>query len=246
MQGRCLAAFHKILLIYFLAGLHQAAPLCGTLQLAMTDLPRHKGQRNRLVKLLISKGIHEAEVLRAISRVPRHLFIDSSFEEFAYQDKAFPIASGQTISQPYTVAFQSTLLEINPGMKVLEIGTGSGYQAAVLCEMGAKVYSIERQNELFNITSKLMRQMGYNLMMKYGDGFAGLPSYAPFDRIIVTCGAPEVPMELVNQLKAGGRMVVPVGQGSQLMKLVQKSPEGKVTVQDYGEFRFVPMLQKRS
>lgn len=213
----------------------------------MTDLPRHQGQRNKLVKLLINKGIRDAEVLRAISRVPRHQFIDSSFEEFAYQDKAFPIAAGQTISQPYTVAFQSSLLQVAPGMKVLEIGTGSGYQAAVLHLMGAKLHSIERQKELFDITSKLLlRQFGYNMLLKYGDGFAGLPTYAPFDRIIVTCGAPEVPLELVKQLKPGGRMVIPVGQGSQLMKLVEKSPQGRVTVTDYGEFRFVPMLQKRS
>lgn len=212
----------------------------------LQDLPRHKGQRNKLVKLLISKGIRQPEVLKAIGKIPRHLFMDSSFEAFAYQDKAFPIAADQTISQPYTVAFQSELLQVQTGTKVLEIGTGSGYQASVLCEMGCKVYSIERQKELFDITRQTMRKLGYSFVMKYGDGFAGLPSYAPFDRIIVTCGAPEIPQSLLAQLAIGGRMVIPVGQGSQIMKLVIRHSQDQFSVEDFGDFRFVPMLGNKN
>lgn len=216
--------------------------ICGT----MTDLHRHRGQRNKLIKILIGKGIRDENVLRAIQNVPRHLFMDSSFEDFAYQDKAFPIAAGQTISQPFTVAVQTSLLAVSKGDKVLEIGTGSGYQAAVLCEMGAKVYSVERQKELFDITRPLMTKLGYQLTMKYGDGFAGLPSFAPFDKIIVTAGAPEIPKELLNQLKEGGRMVIPLGMGSQKMKLIEKKENGEYSIKDYGDFRFVPMLRDRS
>lgn len=212
----------------------------------LQDLPRHKGQRNKLVKLLISKGIRQPEVLKAIGKIPRHLFMDSSFEAFAYQDKAFPIAADQTISQPYTVAFQSELLQVQTGTKVLEIGTGSGYQASVLCEMGCKVYSIERQKELFDITRQTMRKLGYSFVMKYGDGFVGLPSYAPFDRIIVTCGAPEIPQSLLAQLAIGGRMVIPVGQGSQIMKLVIRHSQDQFSVEDFGDFRFVPMLGNKN
>lgn len=212
----------------------------------LNDLPRHKGQRNKLVKLLITKGIRQPEVLKAIGRIPRHLFMDSSFEDFAYQDKAFPIAADQTISQPYTVAFQTELLQVKPGTTVLEIGTGSGYQASVLCELGCKVYSIERQKKLFDITRQTMRNLGYNFTMKYGDGFAGLPSYAPFDRIIVTCGAPNIPQTLLAQLSIGGRMVIPVGEGSQVMKLVIRNSEKDFTVEDYGDFRFVPMLGNKN
>lgn len=212
----------------------------------LQDLPRHKGQRNKLVKLLISKGIRQPEVLKAIGKIPRHLFMDSSFEAFAYQDKAFPIAADQTISQPYTVAFQSELLQVQTGTKVLEIGTGSGYQASVLCEMGCKVYSIERQKELFDITRQTMLKLGYSFVMKYGDGFAGLPSYAPFDRIIVTCGAPEIPQSLLAQLAIGGRMVIPVGQGSQIMKLVIRHSQDQFSVEDFGDFRFVPMLGNKN
>ncbi|MDZ7846375.1 MAG: protein-L-isoaspartate(D-aspartate) O-methyltransferase [Owenweeksia sp.] len=211
----------------------------------MKDLPRHQGQRNKLVKKLIELGIRQPEVLRAISKVPRHLFIDSSFEDHAYENKAFPIAAGQTISHPHTVAFQSQLLEVEPGHRVLEIGTGSGYQAAVLAEMGIKMFSIERQKALFDVTRLLMRKLGYNFLMKYGDGFQGLPSYAPFDRILVTAGAPEIPSLLVEQLGHGGRMVVPVGDGSRKMMLLTKDAAGNTRVKDYGEFRFVPMLAQR-
>ncbi len=212
----------------------------------LNDLPRHKGQRNKLVKLLITKGIRQTEVLKAIGKIPRHLFMDSSFEDFAYQDKAFPIAAGQTISQPYTVAFQSELLQVKPGMKVLEIGTGSGYQASVLHEMGCKVYSIERQKELFDITRQTMRKLGYYFEMKFGDGFAGLPSFAPFERIIVTCGAPKIPEALLLQMTVGARMVIPVGEGSQVMKLVTRQADGSFQVEDYGDFRFVPMLGNKN
>lgn len=212
----------------------------------LNDLPRHKGQRNKLVKLLIEKGIRQPEVLKAIGRIPRHLFMDSSFEDFAYQDKAFPIAAGQTISQPYTVAFQSELLQVVPGMKVLEIGTGSGYQASVLHELGCKVFSIERQKELFDITRQTMRKLGYNFTMKFGDGFAGLPSYAPFERVIVTCGAPRIPEALLSQMAIGARMVIPVGEGSQVMKLVTRDSDGSFSVEDHGDFRFVPMLGSKN
>lgn len=211
----------------------------------MNNLPRHQGQRNKLVKKLIDKGIRQPEVLKAIGKIPRHLFIDSSFEDYAYQDKPFPIAADQTISQPYTVAFQTELLQVQAGHKVLEIGTGSGYQAAVLAEMGAKVYSIERQKELFDITRQLMQKLGYTFTMKYGDGFQGLPSFGPFDRIIVTAGAPGIPEKLMEQLKEDGRMVIPVGTGSQTMKLITKE-EGEVKIEDHGVFRFVPMLGKRN
>lgn len=212
----------------------------------LNDLPRHKGQRNKLVRELIAKGIRQPEVLKAIGKIPRHLFIDSSFEDYAYQDKAFPIAAGQTISQPFTVAFQTELLQLAPGEKVLEIGTGSGYQACVLHEMGVKVFTIERQKELFDITRQNMRKLGYHFPMKYGDGFAGLPSFAPFDKVIVTAGAPGIPEKLVEQMKPGGRMVIPVGQGTQKMKLVTKDQTGEVLITDYGDFRFVPMLGSRN
>lgn len=212
----------------------------------LNDLPRHKGQRNKLVRELIAKGIRQPEVLKAIGKIPRHLFIDSSFEDYAYQDKAFPIAAGQTISQPFTVAFQTELLQLAPGEKVLEIGTGSGYQACVLHEMGVKVFTIERQKELFDITRQNMRKLGYHFPLKYGDGFAGLPSFAPFDKVIVTAGAPGIPEKLVEQMKPGGRMVIPVGQGTQKMKLVTKDETGEVLITDYGDFRFVPMLGSRN
>ncbi len=210
------------------------------------DQHRHKGQRNKLIRTLIQKGVRDEDVLKAIYKVPRHVFMDSSFEAFAYQDKAFPIAAGQTISQPYTVAFQTMLLQVEKGHKVLEIGTGSGYQAAVLCELGVKLFTIERQKELFDQTRVLMKKLKYNLQMKFGDGFAGVPSYAPFDRIIVTAGAPDIPPNLVKQLKIGGRMVIPVGDNTQQMKLVLRNSENEISVEDHGDFRFVPMLRNRN
>ena len=169
----------------------------------MKDTAKHQGLRNQLVSVLKEKGITDVNVLDAIKKIPRHLFLNSSFEDYAYQDKAFPIAAGQTISQPYTVAFQSQLLEIKKEHKVLEIGTGSGYQTAVLCLMGAKVYSVERQNELFKQTSTLLPKLGIRPKhLSFGDGYKGLPSYAPFDSIIVTAGAPFIPQPLMAQLKS--------------------------------------------
>lgn len=212
----------------------------------MYDLPRHKGKRNQLVKTLIGKGIRDKAVLKAVGKVPRHLFIDSSFEDYAYQDKPFPIAAGQTISQPYTVAYQTELLGVQAGQKVLEVGTGSGYQAAILVEMGVKVYSIERQKELFDHTRSLMRKLGYQFEMQYGDGYRGMPSRAPFHGIVVTAGAPYIPEPLTEQLAPGGRMIIPVGQGTQRMIIVEKDARGNLHQEKKGEFRFVPLLQDRN
>ncbi len=212
----------------------------------MKDTLRHQGLRNQLVNLLKDKGITDEKVLNAISRVPRHIFLDSSFEQHAYQDKAFPIAAGQTISQPYTVAFQSQALEIQGGEKVLEIGTGSGYQASVLCEMGVKVYSIERQKELFNFSNGILKKLGYSLVQKFGDGYQGLPTFAPFDRIIVTAGAPEIPKKLLSQLKVGGIMIIPVGVEDQEMIRVIRVSESKFSKKNMGAFKFVPMLENKN
>lgn len=208
---------------------------------------RHQGLRKRLVELLKTKGILDKAVLEAIGSVPRHLFIDdTAFLELAYQDIAFPIGSGQTISQPYTVAFQSALLELRPGMKVLEIGTGSGYQTAVLCKLGAKVFSIERHKPLYLQTKTRLGQMGLRPSLYFGDGYKGLPKEAPFDRIIVTCGAPFVPQDLLGQLKVGGVLVVPVGEGEeQRMLRMERMEDGGFSSEDKGRFRFVPMLEDR-
>lgn len=208
---------------------------------------KHQGLRNQLVKLLQSRGITDVNVLQAIAKVPRHLFIDSSFENFAYQDKAFPIGAGQTISNPYTVAFQSQLLQLKKEDKVLEIGTGSGYQTAVLCQMGAKVYSVERQNELFKKTSNLLKKLHYNpKYLTFGDGYKGLPSYAPFDSIIITAGAPIIPKALMSQLKIGGRMVIPLGEKSQIMTLLIRKSEKEFEKHEFGEFKFVPLLENKN
>jgi protein-L-isoaspartate(D-aspartate) O-methyltransferase len=214
----------------------------------MKETLRHQGLRNHLANLLKDKGIEDEKVLAAIARVPRHLFLDSSFEQHAYQDKAFPIAAGQTISQPYTVAFQTQVLEISPKDKVLEIGTGSGYQASVLCEMGAKVYSIERQKELFSFSNTLLKKLGYSLTQKFGDGYKGLPTFAPFDKIVVTAGAPNIPKALLAQLKVGGVMIIPVGnedEDQEMIKIVRKS-ETQFTQKKMGAFRFVPMLENKN
>lgn len=211
----------------------------------MKDLPRHTGQRNLLASLLADKGIANQQVLDAIKRVPRHLFLESSFEQFAYNDTAFPIAAGQTISQPYTVAFQSELLNVKPGAKVLEVGTGSGYQAAVLCQMGIKVFSIERQKELFDNTRLLLPKLGYHLTMKYGDGYKGMPAFAPFDGIVVTAGAPYIPKALMAQLKVGAKLVIPVGDENQIMTVVTRVSEQKFTKAEKGNFKFVPMLKEK-
>lgn len=203
--------------------------------------------RNQLADFLASKGITDAKVLEAIKTIPRHLFMDSSFESHAYQDKAFPITSGQTISQPYTVAFQTELLQVEKGQKVLEIGTGSGYQASVLLFLDVKLYSIERQSELFKQTKLLLSKLSYRTPKLYfGDGYAGLPKEAPFDRILVTCGAPEVPGALLSQLAVGGRLVIPVGEQTQMMTLYQRISEHKFHKSEHGEFQFVPMLPDKS
>jgi protein-L-isoaspartate(D-aspartate) O-methyltransferase len=212
-------------------------------QKILKDTAKHQGLRNQLVSVLQQKGITDVTVLDAIKKIPRHLFLNSSFEDYAYQDKAFPIAAGQTISQPYTVAFQSQLLEIKKEHKVLEIGTGSGYQTAVLCLMGAKVYSVERQNELFKQTSILLPKLGIRPKhLSFGDGYKGLPSYAPFDSIIVTAGAPFIPQPLMAQLKIGGRLVIPLGDEVQIMTLLIRVNETQFEKHDLGEFKFVPLL----
>ena len=212
----------------------------------MTDTFRHKGLRKKLVEELKTKGISNQAVLDAIGAIPRHLFLESSFLEFAYQDNAFPIGAGQTISQPYTVAIQSTLLNIKKNDKVLEIGTGSGYQAAVLHLMGAKVYSIERQRELFGKTKALLTTLDYRIKLFYGDGYLGLPSFAPFDKIIITCGAPFIPEKLLEQLKPNGILVVPLGEEVQTMTTIRKKSETDFIREEHGQFRFVPMLENKS
>ena len=210
----------------------------------MQDSFKHKGLRNKLVLDLKTKGIKDDSVLEAVKSVPRHLFMDSGFLDHAYQDKAFPIASGQTISQPYTVAFQTELLNVKKDHKILEIGTGSGYQAAILCHMGAKVYTIERIKELFRKTSVFLPSINYRpKKMIYGDGYLGYSEEAPYDSIIVTAGASEIPEKLINQLKIGGRMVIPVGEEVQKMKLVTKISESDFETKIFGDFQFVPMLK---
>ena len=213
----------------------------------MLDSFKHKGLRNKLIEKLSSKGISDNNVLDAINKVPRHLFIDNAFIHFAYEDKAFPIGEGQTISQPYTVAFQTQLLEIKPYEKVLEIGTGSGYQAAVLSLLDADVFTIERQKKLYNKTKEFLPKIGYRCEFIFGDGYKGLPNFAPFDKIIVTCGAPKIPEELLTQLKVGGRMVVPIGDGkNQKMHLIQKKSSQDYDISTHGNFLFVPMLDDKN
>lgn len=213
----------------------------------MIDTYRHKGLRKQLAEGIAAKGIKDREVLKAIANIPRHLFIpDNALHKFAYEDKPFPIGSGQTISQPYTVAFQTELLAIKKREKVLEIGTGSGYQTAVLLEVGAKVFSIERQKALYERTKELLPKIGYNAKLFYGDGYKGLPSFAPFDKIIVTAGAPYIPQDLLDQLKVGGIMVIPVGEGNdQVMKKIVRVSEDTYEGEDLGVFRFVPLLKEK-
>lgn len=209
----------------------------------MEDTFRHKGLRKKLVETVSKKGITNKKILEAINKVPRHLFMDTGFINFAYKDQAFPIGEGQTISQPYTVAFQTQLLEIKRHDKVLEIGTGSGYQAAILLELGARVYTIERHRKLFLKVQTLLPNLGYKPKFYYGDGFKGIPSFAPFDKILITAAVAHVPKELLEQLKIGGRMVVPVGgEGYQEMTLIVKKGEDKYERSNHGGFVFVPMI----
>ena len=213
----------------------------------MKDTHKHKGLRNQLVNIIAQKGIKDKNVLTALGNVPRHLFMDSSFSDFAYQDKAFPIAAEQTISQPYTVAFQTELLHIREHHQILEIGTGSGYQTAILMEMGAKVYTIERQKELFKKTKLFLPKIGYTpKKIIFGDGYKGLPEDAPFDGVIVTAGAPFVPNALLSQLKVGGRLVIPIGDEEQIMTLFIRTSEKDFEKHELGKFKFVPMLNKKN
>ena len=213
----------------------------------MKDTLKHRGMRNKLAELLEAKGIQDKKVLNAIKTIPRHLFLDSSFEDHAYQDKAFPISAEQTISQPYTVAFQTELLQVKPNDKILEIGTGSGYQAAVLLHLKARVYTIERQLELFKKTRLFFNKMHYRpKKLIFGDGYKGLPEEAPFDGIIVTAGAPEVPKALMSQLKVGGRLVIPIGENEQVMTLFVRKSEKEFEKKELGAFRFVPLLEDKN
>jgi protein-L-isoaspartate(D-aspartate) O-methyltransferase len=216
----------------------------------LVDKAKHQGSRKRLVLELQEMGIESPQVLDALLKVPRHFFLDSSFEEHAYQNKAFPIGTDQTISHPYTVAFQTEVLALKKGDKVLEIGTGSGYQTAVLFHLGAQVFSIERQHLLFDKTKQLLATMKIKAFLHYGDGYEGLPEKAPFDKIIVTAGAPSLPEKLFAQLAIGGMMIIPIGKGSQIMTLIIKTATStykKVEFDNFNEtnFRFVPMLKSK-
>ncbi len=212
--------------------------------MSWSDGARQQGLRNRLVDALKIKGIKDERILAAIGRVPRHVFMESTFINYAYRDQAFPIGAGQTISQPYTVAFQTQLLDVKPLHKVLEVGTGSGYQAAILCEMGAKVHTIERQKELYLKARDLLNDLGYNPSFHFGDGCRGLPTYGPFDRILVTAATPVIPPELKNQLVTGGKMVIPVGsEGHQEMILLTRTGDEDFTIVKHGSFVFVPLLR---
>ncbi len=210
----------------------------------MTDPFEARGMRDKLVNSLRQKGITDEEVLRAINTVPRHIFMDPAFMHHAYTDKAFPIAAGQTISQPYTVAFMTSLLKVKKRHKILEIGTGSGYQAAILAEMGAKVYTIERCKELFIKSQQTIATLGYNIHFFFGDGYLGKPEYGPYDGIIITAAIPEISETLLKQLKTGGRLVAPLGEGDvQIMTLVERSGSDTYNYSSHGTFVFVPMLK---
>lgn len=209
-----------------------------------TDTYQHKGLRKRLVAQLREKGIKDENVLQAIEHIPRHFFLDSAFDKIAYEDRAFPIGEGQTISQPYTVAYQTELLQIKKGLKILEIGTGSVYQASVLSEMGARVFTIERQKKLFEKNKTFIFKSKYpNIKFFYGDGFEGIPSFAPFDRIIITAAAPHIPPKLLAQLKTGGSMILPLDDGDkQRMLRLTKTSESEYLEEYFDYFSFVPML----
>ncbi|MBW7914916.1 MAG: protein-L-isoaspartate(D-aspartate) O-methyltransferase [Taibaiella sp.] len=212
------------------------------------DTYLHKGLRKQLIETLRVKGIKDERVLDAINAIPRHFFLDPAFERIAYEDRAFPISAGQTISQPYTVAYQTELLQIKKFDKVLEVGTGSLYQSCVLAELGATVYTIERQKELYNESGKFFLLKKYpNIKRFYGDGYEGLPGYAPFDKIIITAAAPYIPEKLLEQLKPGGIMVAPIGEGvGQKMTRITKDAAGNIHKEELGDFSFVPMLQGKN
>jgi len=202
--------------------------------------------RRQLIKELGERGIKDQRILDAFDAVPRHYFLDNAFVEQAYSNTAFQIGSGQTISHPYTVAFQTELLNISKGDKILEIGSGSGFQTSILCEMGAKVFSIERHKELHLKAKAILRHLNFNARLSFGDGYKGLPVFAPFDKIIITCGAPDIPEALLDQLKIGGVMVIPIGEGAeQQMKRIKKVAEREIEVEDFGVFKFVPMLENK-
>ncbi len=211
----------------------------------MNDGYRQQGLRKRLIQELREKGIDDEAVLDAMGKVQRHLFLDDAFLEYAYQDRAFPIDAGQTISQPYTVALQTSLLGVQKGHRVLEIGTGSGYQAAVLDQMRVRLISVERQRKLYDKATRILRKQGAKVRCIYGDGYEGARNFAPFDRILVTCGAPSIPESLLEQLVPGGMMVVPVGEEEQRLKRVVKDENGGLSESDHGPARFVPMLQRK-
>jgi protein-L-isoaspartate(D-aspartate) O-methyltransferase len=199
--------------------------------------------RKKLLDIIEEKGIRDERVLNAINKIPRHFFLDSAFDDVAYEDRAFPIAEKQTISQPYTVAYQTQLLEVKPFHKILEIGTGSAYQACVLAELGAQVYTIERQKKLFEINKKFEYLKRFSIKFFYGDGYEGLPTFAPFDRILITAAAPDVPSKLIDQLKKNGMMVIPMGTGKvQVMKRLIKLEDGSIKTEVFDKFSFVPML----
>ena len=219
-----------------------------TTPLQMIDSFRHKGLRKQLVETIKGKGVTNKQVLLAIEKTPRHLFFDSSFLESAYEDKPFAIEAGQTISQPYTVAFQSMLLQVKKGDRILEIGTGSGYQACILAELGAKVFTVERHKILFDKTSKLLPSLGFHSVKPFfGDGYKGLPAFAPFDKVLITAAAPKIPEMLIQQLKVGGLMVIPLGPDSvQTMTVITKTSETDFEKTEHGSFRFVPMLKDKA
>ncbi|MFM2145739.1 MAG: hypothetical protein RL732_575 [Bacteroidota bacterium] len=212
------------------------------------DTYRHKGLRKQLIDQLRQKGITDERVLEVMDRIPRHYFLDSAFDQMAYEDKAFPISEGQTISQPYTVAYQSQLLEVKAFEKVLEVGTGSGYQAMVLAGLGAQVYTIERQKKLFDEQKQFVLRDRYpSIKYFFGDGYLGLPTFGPFDKVLVTAAAPLIPPKLIEQLKPGGKMVIPVGEGEvQLMLRLTKLPDGSFTEESFEQFSFVPMLEGKN
>lgn len=211
----------------------------------MQDNFRHQGLRRKLINELRKRGINDEKILDAFYQIPRHYFLDLAFLEKAYTNIAFQIGAGQTISHPYTVAFQTQLLNLEKGEKVLEIGTGSGFQTCILCQLGIRVFTIERQKELFIKSKEIIKRFGFHPRQFYGDGYKGLETYQPFDKILITCGVREIPQTLVNQLKVGGIMVIPVGEGeSQLMKRITKKIDNNIEIEDFGSFRFVPMLEK--